>query len=657
MAGARRLSHIFMVLLVALMADSDFGRGQDNQQNPYDCTNSAGNYTSNSTYSANLNASLSSLPSNGSLYGFYSATAGRREDTANAVALCRADTRTDQCRSCVETAAADLVRLCPNRKQAIQWYEFCSLYFSDQPINGPIATNVMDGYNLDNNTDASNPVQFRQERTALVDSLRQQAAMGSSLLKVGVGFKESPDSDTIYALLQCIPSLSAMECNDCLIQANQGLRDAQGGRRLMPSCNLRYEIYPFYDEIRLRELNVTPLQLQLPNSPPRGDRTKIVIGVVVAFVTCILFAACIVIFLRRRRRKQRLPENYETESLQYNFRQISSATDDFSDANKLGQGGFGAVYKGMLWNGEEIAVKRLSRGSGQGEKEFKNEVQLMARLQHRNLVRLLGFAMEGSEKLLIYEYVPNSSLDQFIFDPIKRSLLDWERRLKIIGGIAKGLLYLHEDSRLRIIHRDLKASNVLLDKEMNPKIGDFGMARLFGQDETQGNTSKIVGTYGYMSPEYAIYGQFSIKSDVFSFGVLVLEILSGRRNFTSYGENAEGLLSFVWKNWCNKTVENVIDSVLRGGSGSIRDMLRCIHIALLCLQKGSGDRPTMNAVIVMLSSPTATLPAPSQPPFVMLSRFGRSKPGTGSSKGSKFTSDAFQASTRNEISISEFQPR
>ncbi|WVY99469.1 hypothetical protein V8G54_025539 [Vigna mungo] len=184
---------------------------------------------------------------------------------------------------------------------------------------------------------------------------------------------------------------------------------------------------------------------------------------------------------------------------------ITKATNGFSINNKLGEGGFGT---GTLADGQEIAVKRLSQSSGQGFNEFKNEVILIAKLQHRNLVKLVGCCIQGEEKMLIYEYMPNKSLDSFIF----------------------GLLYLHQDSRLRIIHRDLKASNVLLDHEFNPKISDFGMARTFGGDQIEGNTKRVVGTYGYMAPEYAIYGLFSVKSDVFSFGVLMLEIVSGKKN-------------------------------------------------------------------------------------------------------------------------------
>ncbi|KAI7737794.1 hypothetical protein M8C21_011969 [Ambrosia artemisiifolia] len=187
------------------------------------------------------------------------------------------------------------------------------------------------------------------------------------------------------------------------------------------------------------------------------------------------------------------------------------ATNDFSVDNKLGEGGFGPVYKGLLEDEQEIAVKRLAKTSSQGLGEFKNEVILISKLQHRNLVKLLGCCIEGTEKMLIYEYMSNKGLDSFIFDNTQSELLDWPARYHIIIGIARGLLYLHQDSRLRIIHRDLKVSNILLDKDMNPKISDFGMARIFEGNQIEANTNRVVGTYGYMAPEYAGDGDLSTK--------------------------------------------------------------------------------------------------------------------------------------------------
>ncbi|XP_024993006.1 receptor-like serine/threonine-protein kinase SD1-8 [Cynara cardunculus var. scolymus] len=299
----------------------------------------------------------------------------------------------------------------------------------------------------------------------------------------------------------------------------------------------------------------------------------------------------------------------------FDFTTLVIATNNFSDANELGQGGFGCVYKGTLRGGEVVAVKRLSRVSHQGIEELKNEVELIAKLQHRNLVRLLGCCIDVEEKLLIYEFMENKSLDAFLFDQEKKPELNWQLRLDIIDGIARGLLYLHQDSRFKIIHRDLKASNILLDKKMNPKISDFGMARIFGSDQTEAKTKKVVGTYGYMSPEYAMDGNFSTKSDIYSFGVLVLEIVSGKKNSGSlYTSNELNLLAHAWTLWKEgKALELVDESV---EAKFLEDeALRCIQIGLLCVQEQAKDRPSMSKVVLMLNSETAKLPQPKYPGF------------------------------------------
>ncbi|KAK9072766.1 hypothetical protein SSX86_009201 [Deinandra increscens subsp. villosa] len=398
----------------------------------------------------------------------------------------------------------------------------------------------------------------------------------------------------------------------------------------------------------------------------KETQTRIVVIVIVTVIIILLVMIPFCIFMRWRKKKRKtIPSqitknvNSETldidmvESLRYDFNAVKAATSNFSEENKLGRGGFGTVYKGRFEDGNEIAVKRLAWDSRQGDLEFKNEVLLVAKLQHRNLVRLQGFSKEGSERLLIYEYMPNASLDQFIFDPTKRTVLDWEKRYNIIKGIAKGLLYLHEDSRLRIIHRDMKASNVLLDVNMTPKIADFGLARLFKTEETQGDTNRIVGTYGYMAPEYAMHGQFSVKSDVFSYGVLLLEIVTGQKNQCfKNGESVEDLLSVAWKSQRNETTTDIIDPILKTWSSSMCDINRCIHIGLLCVQEKVVDRPTMDIVVLMLNSSSFTLPIPAVPAFFMQNNIDPEMP----LLRAKSRSISSKCST-NEISVSDFVPR
>ncbi|ERN18781.1 hypothetical protein AMTR_s00067p00069710 [Amborella trichopoda] len=278
--------------------------------------------------------------------------------------------------------------------------------------------------------------------------------------------------------------------------------------------------------------------------------------------------------------QNKLRNGKQGKALELPLGTILAATNYFSEVSKLGEGGFGPVYKGNLHEGQVVAFKRLSKSSGQGLEEFKNEVILIAKLQHRNLVRLLGCCVQGEEKILVYEYMPNGSLDAFLFDPSKGAQLDWGQCFNIIVGVARGLLYLHQDSRLTIIHRDLKASNILLDFEMNPKISDFGLARIVSLNQGQANTNRVVGTYGYLAPEYVMHGHFSTKSDIFSFGVLLLEIVSRKKTKAFYDPELNlSLLGCAWNLWREGRGFELIDPSLRESCRE-SEVMRCVHIGL-----------------------------------------------------------------------------
>ncbi|KAL5564110.1 hypothetical protein UlMin_027274 [Ulmus minor] len=292
----------------------------------------------------------------------------------------------------------------------------------------------------------------------------------------------------------------------------------------------------------------------------------------------------------------------ELQTGYFTLRQIKAATGNFDAANKIGEGGFGPVYKGVLSNGSAIAVKQLSSKSRQGNREFVTEIGMISALQHPNLVKLYGCCIEGNQLLLIYEYLENNSLARALFGPVENRIrLDWPTRQKICLGIAKGLAYLHEESRLKIVHRDIKATNVLLDKDLNAKISDFGLAKLDEEENTHIST-RIAGTIGYMAPEYATRGYLTDKADVYSFGVVALEIVSGKSN-ANYRPKEEFVYLLDWAYVLKEqgNLFELLDPSL-GSKYSEKEAMTMLNLALLCTNQSPTLRPTMSSVVSMLEA-------------------------------------------------------
>ncbi|KAM4080598.1 hypothetical protein ACJW30_11G029800 [Castanea mollissima] len=340
------------------------------------------------------------------------------------------------------------------------------------------------------------------------------------------------------------------------------------------------------------------------NRPPSSNknRTGLIVGLVVG-VGVLSFLAVFVVFYIVRRRKP--PTNDDEELLgidaktfTFGYAELKTATEDFSPDNKLGEGGFGPVYKGTLNDGRVIAVKQLSVTSHQGKNQFITEIATISAVQHRNLVKLYGCCIEGDNRLLVYEFLENKSLDQALFG--NRTLnLNWSTRFDICLGVARGLAYLHEESRLRIVHRDVKASNILLDSYLIPKISDFGLAKLYDDKMTHIST-RVAGTIGYLAPEYAMRGHLTEKADVFAFGVVALEIVSGRPNADSSLEEEEiYLLEWAWKLHENNREVDLVDSTL--SEFNEEEVKRLLGVSLLCTQASPTLRPSMSRAVAMLS--------------------------------------------------------
>ncbi|KAK5825682.1 hypothetical protein PVK06_020540 [Gossypium arboreum] len=461
--------------------------------------NDTGNFITNSTYGKNRDLILASLPSNVSAKsGFFTASIGQNSDNVYALGVCRGYSTPDDCYRCVNSSTHDLIVSCDNQKEALLWASElkCFIRYANRPFFGILEVEPTDaGYNTASIT--SNLTQFDTIWESLMDRVVRKASSGSSTLKYATGEADFTTFRTMHTLMQCTPDLSHKDCDSCLRQSVSNYESCchgkQGGYVQKPNCWFRWDLYPFY----ISNASTTAPSLSPPPLSVNSASKK-----------------------RNKKRKQddQINKNH-AEPFQFNFNAVRVATENFSDANMLGQGGFGYVYKGQLEDGRKVAIKRLSENSGQGEQEFKNEVILLAKLQHRNLVRLLGFSFEQKGKV---------------------------------------------DTWLQSVH--------CVD--------------------------------------------YSVKSDVYGFGVLVLEIISGQKiNSFTNREVGDSLLTHAWRNWNEGTALEVVDPILRDGSRS--EITRCIQLGLLCVQEDTACRPTMASAVLMFSSYSISLPVPSAPPLSM----------------------------------------
>ncbi|TVU33198.1 hypothetical protein EJB05_24986 [Eragrostis curvula] len=597
------------------------------------CSSNGRNYTEGSSYAVNLGRVIDSLPtkasSSPSLFATATVGAGANQ-TVYAIGLCRGDLVAYTCLVCLRSGLSDAKLDCPLAMDvSIDVADTCHLRFSNLDFVASTNNSVQQAFFSTYYPTVASSVagRFNALVAQLLQATADYAASGSSERRFATG-EMVVDEDTsqlgglipnIFATAQCTPDLTPAQCGACLAGAMAEMprqvfpRNSSGASFVGERCGLRFATYSFYNGNAMVQLHARP--------QGKKTATTTVLITVFAILAELLALSLVGFWVWKKKSSQRKAplfinvedvENFESIFIGLSI--LRSATNNFDEKNKLGEGGFGAVYKGALPDGQEIAVKRLYQSTKQGLGQMKNELAMMVKLQHKNLVRIIGVCLEDGEHMLVYEYMPNKSLDTIIFDPDRSVHLDWGSRFRIINGIARGLQYLHEHSQMTIVHRDLKASNVLLDADMKPKISDFGLAKIFTDDQTRKATSLIIGTLGYMSPEYALRGHYTTKLDVFSFGILVLEIVTGRRN--NYAVNTEDLFSLVWKHWVEGTIAELSDPGL-GRHYPRGEVLKCINIGLLCVQQNPTDRPSMSTVVVMLGSDTISLEAPYRPAYVL----------------------------------------
>ncbi|PIN21831.1 Serine/threonine protein kinase [Handroanthus impetiginosus] len=522
------------------------------------------------------------------------------------LAQCYGDLSHNDCLQCYAASRTILPRCLPAVSGRI-FLDGCFLRYDSYRFFNESVDPALDRVNCNTSLGVATGADlgFENNVAALVDNVTARAVVNQGYAVMG--------DRGVFGLAECWNTLSTEGCRQCLAEANTEVRrclPGREGRALNTGCYLRYSTVKFFSN-----------QSREANNDSGISRTGLTLAIslpVVAFCMLSLFAGY-AIYRRWKKRKQErnnlghIQYSYNKSNLNFKYETLEKATNYFDSARKVGQGGAGSVYRGTLPDGKTVAVKRLFFSTRQWVDEFFNEVNLISGVEHKNLVKLLGCSIEGPESLLVYEFVPNKSIEQYIFDKNKDRVLNWKERYNIIVGTAEGIAFLHGGSKYRIIHRDIKCSNILLDENFEPKIADFGLARCFAADKTHLSTG-IAGTLGYMAPEYLVKGQLTEKADVYSFGVLVLEIVCGRKN-NAFVEDSGSLLQTVWKLYKTDRLSESVDSNLKGDFPE-PEASKVLIIGLLCAQASVAQRPSMVEVVRMLTEENYEIPEPNQPPFL-----------------------------------------
>ncbi|KAK7301964.1 hypothetical protein RJT34_12841 [Clitoria ternatea] len=595
------------------------------------------NATSLSNFYQNLNSTLLDLRTQVSNQSKHFATAqeARGADPVYAMFQCRNYLSNADCATCFTVAAAQIRNCSAGANGARVIYDGCFLRYES---NGFFDQTTMPGNSMIcGNQSAVGPTAFKGTAEQFLKDLQIATPKIPGFF---AATKTQVAGAAIYAIAQCAETVTESGCLDCLTVGYTNIQSClpnTDGTAFDAGCFMRYSETAFFAENQT--IDITPF-LKQGGSSKKGA----IIGGGVGGVGLLVVLLALFAWFRWYKKPKRVSRGDilgATElkgPVTYRYKDLKSATNNFSDDNKLGEGGFGDVYKGTLKNGKVVAVKKLLLGqSGKMDESFESEVKLISNVHHRNLVRLLGCCSKDRERILVYEYMANSSLDRFLFGE-KKASLNWKQRYDIILGTARGLAYLHEDFHVCIIHRDIKTSNILLDDDLQPKIADFGLARLLPEDQSHLST-RFAGTLGYTAPEYAIHGQLSAKADTYSFGVVVLEIISGQKSSELRADgDAEFLLQRAWKLYESDIHFDLVDKTLDTEDYEAEEVKKVVEIALLCTQASAAARPTMSEVVIFLKSKNLMgHMRPTMPVFVESNL--RSRPETSTSTGSS-TSNA-----------------